>query len=655
MKKRLLHIGQWIGILFLLLFFLPFVEATITLQGPSQGKLSLGDELDLSGTLQVATDLVGLLKFDLVCNERQTILVKSLSLKANVQKQFAENIPLTQYFDGSCVVEAYLEVNGQTQEIAQSSQFAITQELLGDIKIDKTTVQLGESIQIDGTLTRPDGSFVTGTATISFKKESITYLQETVPVAKGVLSFSYDTQNNPAGTYRIEIAATDTYNNKQLFVIEPFTIQDNIVILLQTQENEFLPGESVKISGTATTGGFDIKDGLLSFAFEGQQMTTSIQRGSFKETIPLAKNIKTGEHVIFFVAEDQFGNREEGEALILVKAVPTLLTLTTNVDTLQPTEQLTIHPTLYDQGSDLIQTTVDLSLADAEGDIVFKQTLQNNEQTALTLPEDAVSGTWTLTATALGVEAENSLHVTERQSLTITREHEYLLLENKGNIPIKETFTLALISAFNPEDDRTFTKKISLDPGETAQIDLAVGTAKGMYKVTIGEQSFEDVEITATKIHFLPFLTFGGIIIFVLLLVWFSIRFFNKGKKKIHLPHQRELHRKLEHHQTLYRKPINEERAAHRFEQNMQERAEQQRRNLSWSMASKRKADEFVMELPKKSSRTAQAIERVYKQTNTLQEEYPVYGAETSEQKESVQTRNEAPPEKKKGLFSMFD
>ena len=179
MEKRLLSI--WSVLVFCLLL-IPANYAVMTLQGPIQSKVSLGDDMQLLGYIIESTDVLGLLKFDLVCDQRQTILIKSISIKANVQKNIMETISMNQYFNGPCVVEAFIEVNGQKIDTTQSSSFTLTNELLGDIKIDKTSVQLGEEINIQGVITRPDGSRVTGSATILLKRDSVIYLQQVVPV-----------------------------------------------------------------------------------------------------------------------------------------------------------------------------------------------------------------------------------------------------------------------------------------------------------------------------------------------------------------------------------------------------------------------------------------------------------------------------------------
>ena len=42
------------------------------------------------------------------------------------------------------------------------------------------------------------------------------------------------------------------------------------------------------------------------------------------------------------------------------------------------------------------------------GDLVFEETMPNDAQTALTLPESAVPGTWTLSVSALGIKRKNN-------------------------------------------------------------------------------------------------------------------------------------------------------------------------------------------------------------------------------------------------------
>ncbi len=653
MEKRLLSI--WSVLVFCLLL-IPANYAVMTLQGPIQSKVSLGDDMQLLGYIIESTDVLGLLKFDLVCDQRQTILIKSISIKANVQKNIMETISMNQYFNGPCVVEAFIEVNGQKIDTTQSSSFTLTNELLGDIKIDKTSVQLGEEINIQGVITRPDGSRVTGSATILLKRDSVIYLQQVVPVQNGAFSFTYNTKDNPAGIYTVEIEVADAYNNKQLFVVEDFTINDAITLLIQQQKTDFLPGEEIKIAGNALAGGINIKNGLIKFAFNGQAYETEISRGKFKITLPVSTTIKSGGHTIKATAHDDFGNREEYEFAITITPIPTVITVITNTESLQPLEQLTFHPTVVDQGGDLIHADIALTLEDSGGDLVFEETMPNDAQTALILPESAVPGTWTLSVSALGIKAEKTIIVTARESEEITVENAILTIFNKGNVQIKETITIEMIAAFNPENDRTITKKIALDPGETTQIDLAVGTAPGMYKITVGEKSFVDVEITETKSSLMVPLKYIGVALGMLFALWIFFKMF-KGRKREHYPVE---HAKQQMQKSPWqRKHYGQERAAHRFEQNMRERAEKQRTSFHWNPGQKQK-DEFAFELQKKQSlATAPSAWKREQQSSYPQKEYPVYAPEPVERRElfSENTNTDTQPaeeQKKKSLFDIF-
>ena len=86
-----------IGLFFVisLLVSIGAVNADIIVNGPDQTAVNIGDDIAISGYVIRDDDVLGLLKFDLVCGgQKNVLMVKSISLKANEKKDFSDHTAL---------------------------------------------------------------------------------------------------------------------------------------------------------------------------------------------------------------------------------------------------------------------------------------------------------------------------------------------------------------------------------------------------------------------------------------------------------------------------------------------------------------------------------------------------------------------------------
>ena len=192
MLKRLIAI---------LLLVLPLVNADITLEPLSKNLLNLGDKINVIGTIIRQEDTQGLLKFDLICSETKQLLVKSISIQANVVKNFNEQVSIVDGLTGNCNIKVYLDVNGNVLEEDSTSNFEITKDLNGEFTLNKESWQLGQDIEITGKITKKEGTSVDGIAEIIFKTNDQVVFSKVVDIKNGNFKYIYETKENPSGDY----------------------------------------------------------------------------------------------------------------------------------------------------------------------------------------------------------------------------------------------------------------------------------------------------------------------------------------------------------------------------------------------------------------------------------------------------------------------
>jgi hypothetical protein len=102
----------WLLVVFALFFVTSFeiAMADIVVNGPDAGSVNIGDEITISGYSIREGDTLGLLKFKLNCGGSESVLlIKSISLKTGIKKDFTEVLAITSSAEGSCSVNVELE------------------------------------------------------------------------------------------------------------------------------------------------------------------------------------------------------------------------------------------------------------------------------------------------------------------------------------------------------------------------------------------------------------------------------------------------------------------------------------------------------------------------------------------------------------------
>ncbi|MEK6839474.1 MAG: hypothetical protein AABX72_00910 [Nanoarchaeota archaeon] len=228
------------------LLMVPIAGAEISMQGPGKSVVNIGDEVTVSGYVMRNTNTIATLKFMLSCSTELQLLVKSISLQANVQKVFSEDLVIPSYLEGTCTIRAVLESSGNVLEEASSPSFTISRDLTGTLSLDKTSLKRGDPLGMSGTITKLDGTSIDGVATLRFKQGETEVFIDTTAITNGDLAYTLTTNNLPAGSFMIEVTPQDVYGNTKTFTIGPFTISGDILLFAEPNKLHFSPGEHVK-------------------------------------------------------------------------------------------------------------------------------------------------------------------------------------------------------------------------------------------------------------------------------------------------------------------------------------------------------------------------------------------------------------------------
>lgn len=523
------------GLLILaLLILLPSVYASINLEQIERQRVNLGDKLDVSGTIVVSSDMFALLKLTLQCQQNEIpLLIRSLTINANKEHKFSESLYISAVDEGSCAIRAILEKNGNVIDDARSNSFTITKELSGQFTLPTSALQLGDYLNIKGTVKRLSGILVNGFGTLYLKSNSTIAFADAVEIEDGNLDYSRATTDMPSGSYSLQFDVQDSYGNKVLLDVGNLEIINKLTLTANLNKELFLPGEKIEIVGSISKlDGSLASSGVVRLDFNNKTFESSFSRGAYAISFDIPKDIRSGDHGIDIVVRDSFGNAASTFLKASVAQVPTSIKLVLESTTLTPKGILNVKPVLYDQANDKIFKDLSVEVTDAKGKRVFSANVPADKELGLELPQDAPPGEWAVTAKLDKLKETLIFNVVEKIDLNLELTDQTLFITNIGNVKFKSPIDIIFTGAINI----TKTKKLSLNVNETESINLGAGLTDGIYDVEVYGKTFNGVTIVGASSYTWIFF----VVIALLLLLLFHIihNFFRLHRK--HKAHLRE-------------------------------------------------------------------------------------------------------------------
>lgn len=497
-------------LLFTLLLLVPLATADTTVDDIPSDLYNYGDKLLLSGETTQPTSLRGILTISLSCNDRTTLIAtKLIDITANASSPFSQLIPLTSGQTDRCSAKLTLQdQQGHLLEEKNSQAFVITSDLKGRFEDAKTSYQLGEKLEIKGTLSKYNDIGIDGSAIISFSKANQTVAIEAVEVKLGTISLAKDLSLIPPGHYTVTIEAHDNLGNHRTFTdTYTFDLEGNLDITQRASKSLYKPGETFSLSGDVSSkSGATLGQLQLTLSTDGKQIAQSLASSDmqYQFNIPLSTTIKSGNHDYTLTAKDDNGNIGETAGTYTIQPIPTTLTITPTDNHFKPNDKVSFGTTLLDQAGDPLDETASVLLINPKGETERQKLTKTNTADSIDIPIQAAPGPWKIRLEGFGLTDEEAITIKEHVALKILLEGRDLLVTNTGNVQYKESL------AIDTQTGRT-SKKLDLDLNETTRINLEKLLDPGNHTLTIpltGDR-FENVNIPDTS--FFPSLTGNAI------------------------------------------------------------------------------------------------------------------------------------------------
>ena len=431
-------------VLLMLILCFHIVNAEITLYDFSASVYNLGDKVLVQGSVNYATDVRASLDLILNCGGSATqVGTILLNLKANQDTAFSNLITLPTDSTGKCTFTLNLvDLDGKTLESKEFSGFEVSNQLKSNFEVNKNQFQLGEVLNLKGTVNKQDNLVVDGVLVITFKDGSRVLFLDTVEFNDGVVAYSKTLNKLPSGIYNVDIIVRDNLGN---FVSLPslftLTLSGSLSINPALDKTSYKPGDTLTLNGYVSNSlNKQVKNLNLEFVFENEVKTKKLASTSesFSVTYSIPTKIKTGKHQVNIIASDEDGNYDNKLLDFSVLAIPTGVSISLQGSSYDPEQKVIFKTDLFDQAGDSLTENINVFLYDNKGKLAGSKIVRTGTEDSILLPKQAAPGTWKLVVDGFGLSSEATFTVKDFKKLDATLVDKSLFVENTGNIPYND-------------------------------------------------------------------------------------------------------------------------------------------------------------------------------------------------------------------------
>ena len=469
-------------VLFLLLI-IPLASAEIVLND-NFGTHNLGDTVSVEGYIllneKVNSDIF---RADLLCGNSVFTLpiFKSIEVKKDIKYFFNEDARLlTGGYKGECSIRVSFHGESQTSE-----NFEISDELKGDVFLNKEKFQLGDILNINGDVLYLDNDkFDPGIGIITLSKDDEDYFGDVIEIFSGNVEYNTLLKDLPSGIYSVNLEVNDFYGNKKMFDLGSIELTNKLSADTTTNKDDYLPEEKIEVKGKINdgTGGYKV-----TIEFGNQTYEETYEKMEFDYFINLEKNIKSGNHDLTIRINDEFGNYYENELNINIIGVPTTLKASVDKESYMPEDKVEIFSTVYDQGEELYSDSINLRILDPKNREISNVDVSSGSVYGLELEKYAIPGDYRIEVKSTDFKKDILFKVNELEKIDAYYEDNQLKISNEGNVNIDNQITIYL-------DDKSFNFNLKSSPSEIEGYDLKGKLKEGNYNLKV-KLNYQEIDV----------------------------------------------------------------------------------------------------------------------------------------------------------------
>jgi len=290
--------------------------------------------------------------------------------------------------------------------------------------------------------------------------------------------------------------------NSEVLKSQSFNVSNEINVVFSSERANVEPSESLILSGTAVKKNGGKVEGFVNVYIENTELnvTGSVKNGEFSIEVKMPSNLKAGTYALkAFIYEkinSEVSNRGNSDVIINMLSVPRRLDIALSSSEIDPGNEVTYKPMIYDQAEDEIEEEdVVVKIRDSEGNLMGERIIKSGAEDKIAIEDKASPGNWEIHTSAFELVNVKAFTVNKVEKAEFAIENNTLVVINKGNVP--------------------YTKPVQVDIGgelKVVEVDkISVGSSKkfklyapdGVYNVKVSDgvnEASGEVALTGSAI-----------------------------------------------------------------------------------------------------------------------------------------------------------
>jgi hypothetical protein len=351
----------------------------------------------------------------------------------------------------------------------------------------QTIYNLGDTLDLSATVSRPTAGtsflevvLVCGTNEATLYKAPLTVqanAQQIVPVSVPLTrSFIRGLEGS--------CALLTSYGDEET-TSQTFTISTELLVSVPGALGMRAPGSTVTFNGTVVRRTGQTATGTVSYVSEGLGISGSapVTNGIFSVTFSLPDDVRSQAYLLSVSASEGKG-LNEGSTSTSIHMGQTLHTLEIAVNTplLYPRDDIVYTVLASDQADESMYVVSDVSVLDATGTQVHRESLPTDTTSSYLLPQGSLPGIWTVRAEHNGTIATRQFSVGTVVNASVRVSNDTLTIVNTGNVPYNKTIEVSIGGV-------TESKQVALGVGEEKKFSLSGPDGEYIIEVNDGTQT----------------------------------------------------------------------------------------------------------------------------------------------------------------------
>lgn len=522
---------RWLILLFVL-SFIPIASAGVVFED-NLGVYNIGDKVSVGGYIESNNYIRDIFKISLNCGNDIQLYARTIEVEANEKYFFNENVNLPAGYKGECNFRANFD--GETKS---SENFEISNELKGDMFVNKGTIRLGDIFEISGSVLKRNNDRFDGLGIIYLSKDGENYFVDTIEIFDSDVDYSTTLKYIPEGDYDLKLEASDFFGNEKDFDLGKIEINNQLFVDFSLDKTSYLPEDRLEVNGNVDANSYKIL-----FEYDDYSEEVFFDDMDFYHSLILRKDVTSGDHDFLVKIIDEYGNFYEGS--LNFNVIPVLKELEIKIEDKKylPSDIVEIFVGISDQAGNLVdKEAINLRVLNPKKDRVLDEDINSGTVYGLENIEPyAIPGTYRVIAESEDFNVETNFVIDEYEAIEAYYDVEdsRLKIENVGNVIINRELIVYL-------DDEAFTFNLkNLKFSEIDSFNLRGSVKEGNYnlKVNFNNEDINVGEVYIEKTNFGSIITgavvgggFNDWIIYVVILaiiILVLVYFIYKPGKKV--------------------------------------------------------------------------------------------------------------------------